>query len=268
MSSPLRSQPSTEHPASSTFSSAHDSKRVPATQNTELGTRNPEPIPAPARPEPILPTGIKPLDQLLRGGLPLGTISEFTGSFSSGKTSLLFTLLAATTSEHFRVAYIDTFDTFDPHFARTAGIQLQRLLWIRCQGDSLLNKVRNSLKTADILTRSQDFRVIVLDLEPASNQGREANVQKIPFHCWFRIKKVLQGKKVAFFLLSHNPCAGSAATTVLGLDRSSVRWRSTRHKSHPLLSNQFQLLRGLTTRVSLLRGRHHGHVKIHCHLQL
>ena len=218
--------------------------------------------------EPILPTGIESLDQLLQGGLPLGTISEFTGSFSSGKTSLLFTLLAATTSEYFRVAYIDAFDTFDPHFARTAGIHLHRLLWIRCQGDSLLSKVQNSLKTADILTRSQDFRVVVLDLEGASNQSHEATVQKIPFHCWFRIKKALQGKKVAFFLLSHYPCAGSAATTVLGLDRSSVRWRSTRHKSRPLLSNQFQLLRGLTTRVSLLRGRHHGHVKIHCHLQL
>ena len=231
----------------------------PKTHNPELGTRNPE---------PILPTGIESLDQLLRGGLPLGTISEFTGSFSSGKTSLLFRLLAATTSGHFRVAYIDTFDTFDPHFARTAGIQLQRFLWIQCQGDSLFNKVQNSLKTADILTRSQDFRVIVLDLEAPSNQNCEATVQKIPFHCWFRIKKVLQGKKVAFFLLSHSPCAGSAATTVFGLDRSSVRWRSARHKSRPLLSNQFQLLRGLTTRVSLLRGRHHGHVKIHCHLQL
>ena len=241
------------------------SLRSQSRTHPEPRTQNLEPT---QNPEPILPTGIESLDQLLRGGLPLGTISEFTGSFSSGKTSLLFTLLAATTSEHFRVAYIDTFDTFDPHFARTAGIQLQRLLWIRCQGDSLLNKVQNSLKTADILTRSQDFRVIVLDLEAASNESREANVQKIPFHCWFRIKKVLQGKKVAFFLLSHNPCAGSAATTVLGLDRSSVRWRSTRHKSHPLLSNQFQLLRGLTTRVSLLRGRHHGHVKIHCHLQL
>ncbi len=218
--------------------------------------------------ETYLATGIEPLDQLLHGGLPLGTISEFNGSFSSGKTSLLFTLLAATTSEHFRVAYIDTFDTFDPHFACSAGIQLHRLLWIRCQGHSLWNKVQNSLKTADILARSQDFRVIVLDLDTASNESRETTVQKIPFHCWFRLKKVLQGKKVAFFLLSHNPCAGSAATTVLGLDRSSVRWRSTRHKSRPLLSNQFQLLRGLTTRVSLLRGRHHGHVEIHCHLQL
>ena len=218
-------------------------------------------------PEPIFPTGIESLDELLCGRLPLGTISEFTGAFSSGKTSLLFSLLAATTSEHFCVAYIDAFHSFDPHFARVAGIQLQRLLWIRCQGDSLWKKVQNSLKTADILTRCQDFRVIVLDLEAPSNPNSDAIVQKIPFHCWFRIKKVLQGKKVAFFLLSRSPCAGSAATTVLGLDRSSIRWRSPRHKSRPLRSNQFQLLRGFTTCVSLLRGSRHGHVKIHCHLQ-
>ncbi len=218
-------------------------------------------------PTTYISTGITSLDQLLQGGLPVGAISELTGSFSSGKTSVLFTLLARATSKRLRVAYIDTFDMFDPRFARTAGIRLQQLLWIRCRGDSLSNKIKKSLKAADILARSQDFGVIVLDLETASDRTRGSAIQKIPFHCWFRIKKVLYQKKVAFLLLSNSPSAGSAANAVLGLDRSSVRWRSTRSESQPNLSNHCQLLRGLTTRVSLLRGRHHGQVKIHCHLQ-
>ena len=220
-----------------------------------------------SKPSTYIPTGITSLDQLLQGGLPMGAISELTGSFSSGKTSVLFTLLSRATSEHLRVAYIDTFNTFDPCCARTAGIRLQQLLWIRFQRGSVSNRIKKSLKAADILARSQDFGVIVLDLETASDRTPEAVIQKVPFHCWFRIKKVLHQKKVAFLLLSNSSSAGSAANTVLALDRSSVRWRSTRPESKPNFSNHYQLLRGLTTRVSLLRGRHHGQVKIHCHLQ-
>ncbi len=76
-------------------------------------------------PTTYISTGITSLDQLLQGGLPVGAISELTGSFSSGKTSVLFTLLARATSKRLRVAYIDAFDMFDPRFARTAGIRLQ-----------------------------------------------------------------------------------------------------------------------------------------------
>ncbi len=220
-----------------------------------------------SKPETYIPTGITSLDKLLHGGLPMGAISELTGSFSSGKTSVLFTFLARATSEHLRVAYIDTFDTFDPCYAQTSGIRLQQLLWIRFQRGSFSNRIKKSLKAADILARSQDFGVIVLDLETASERTPKAVIQKVPFHCWFRIKKVLHHKKVAFLLVSNSSSAGSAANTVLGLDRSSVRWRSTRPASQPNFSNHYQLLRGLTTRVSLLRGRYHGQVKIHCHLQ-
>mgnify|MGYP000856144212 CR=1 FL=1 len=214
-----------------------------------------------------LSTGITSLDRMLGGGLPMGTISELTGSLSNGKTSVLFTLLAKATSEHLRIAYIDVFNTLDPHFARISGIQLKQLFWIHFRKEPLSNKLNKSLKSANILTRSQNFDVIVLDLETASVCTSEAKTQKIPFHYWFRIKKALHQKKIAFILLSHSSSAGSAATVRLGLKRSSVWWKSTQAVSKLNLSNHYELLRGFTTRVSLLKGGTHDQIKIYCHLQ-
>src|ERR1700735_889235 len=80
------------------------------------------------------PTGIDSVDRLLEGGLPVGAISEITGPESSGRTSLALAYLAAMTREDRVVAWVDAADTLDADSAAASGVDLKRLLWVRCQG--------------------------------------------------------------------------------------------------------------------------------------
>jgi hypothetical protein len=83
---------------------------------------------------PPIPTGFAALDALLGGGVPRGQITELVGRASSGRTSVVFSLLAEATTRGEIAAYIDATDCFDPESAQKAGIALQRLLWVRTAG--------------------------------------------------------------------------------------------------------------------------------------
>jgi hypothetical protein len=87
-------------------------------------------------PQMLAPTGIEVLDARLRGGLPRGELSELAGPRSSGRTSLLCTMLAAATRRGELAALVDAFDMFDPGSAAASGVELSRLLWIRGQSVS------------------------------------------------------------------------------------------------------------------------------------
>jgi hypothetical protein len=85
-----------------------------------------------ARPAPTMVTsGISEIDDLT-GGLPQGCLSEVCGPASSGRTSLLIAALAAATRRQEVCALVDTTNAFDPLSAAAAGVNFERLLWIRC----------------------------------------------------------------------------------------------------------------------------------------
>lgn len=81
---------------------------------------------------PFVPTGIENVDALLEGGLPLGAISELAGPECSGRTSLVLSFLARMTQEGRVCAWIDVSDALDPVSAAASGVDLERLLWVRC----------------------------------------------------------------------------------------------------------------------------------------
>src|ERR1700677_4804048 len=81
---------------------------------------------------PVAPTGIREIDALLEGGLPVGAISEIVGPECSGRTSLALTFIAAMTQAGKVCAWVDVSDTLHPESAAALGIDLSRLLWIRC----------------------------------------------------------------------------------------------------------------------------------------
>ncbi|MGC2638801.1 MAG: ATPase domain-containing protein [Acidobacteriaceae bacterium] len=88
--------------------------------------------PAPRVLRPTAPTGIAALDERLGGGLPLGAISELTGPEGSGRTSLALSFVAGLTEAGRVCAWIDVSDALDPESAAAAGVDLDRLLWVRC----------------------------------------------------------------------------------------------------------------------------------------
>ena len=88
--------------------------------------------PQPRTIRPVWPTGIAAVDELLRGGLPVGAITEIAGPQCSGRTSLALSFVAASTQANRVCAWVDVSDALSPEAAAAAGVQLDRLLWIRC----------------------------------------------------------------------------------------------------------------------------------------
>ena len=78
----------------------------------------------------LLPIGNEAVNALLRGGLPIGGICEFTGPTSAGRTSLALSVLSEATVDS-ACAYIDVSDSLDARSAAAAGVRLKNLLWVR-----------------------------------------------------------------------------------------------------------------------------------------
>jgi hypothetical protein len=84
----------------------------------------------------LLPTGIAEVDALLEGGLPLGGVTEVVGRDSSGRSTLVLSVLAGITRQGAAAAYVDISDALDPLSAAAMGIDLGRLLWVRAGGSA------------------------------------------------------------------------------------------------------------------------------------
>src|SRR5467141_4192018 len=80
----------------------------------------------------LQPSGVAELDAVLGGGFPRGSLVELCGPASSGRTSLAFSLLAQATERQEACAFVDVSDSLDPVSLAAAGVELPRLLWIRC----------------------------------------------------------------------------------------------------------------------------------------
>ena len=89
--------------------------------------------PVPRVIRPTVATGIPALDAAF-GGLPLGAISELAGPECSGRTTLALAFVAGLTQTGRVCAWVDVSDTLDPESAAASGVDLARLLWVRCRG--------------------------------------------------------------------------------------------------------------------------------------
>jgi recombination protein RecA len=88
--------------------------------------------PAPHVVRAVACVGIPSVDDLLYGGLPIGAITEIIGPESSGRTSLSLSFLAQVTQSGKVCAWVDVTSALHPESAAAAGVDLTRLLWVRC----------------------------------------------------------------------------------------------------------------------------------------
>jgi len=79
----------------------------------------------------MVSSGIPQLDSLT-GGIARGCLTEICGTASSGRTSVLLLALARATQRGEVCALVDASDAFDPASAVAAGMEMSRLLWVRC----------------------------------------------------------------------------------------------------------------------------------------
>ncbi len=78
----------------------------------------------------LLPIRNEAVNTLLGGGLPIGSVCDFTGPTSAGRTSLALSVLSEATVDS-ACAYIDLSDSLDARSAAAAGVRLRNLLWVR-----------------------------------------------------------------------------------------------------------------------------------------
>lgn len=154
-------------------------------------------------------TGIPQVDALT-GGIPLHALTEICGA---GKTSVLISLLARASHEHY-CALVDARDAFDPATAEAAGCDLSRLLWVRCgKTKQKLRPLEQAFKVTDMLLQSSGFGLIIVDLSDIA----EKIVHKVPSSSWFRFSRVVENQATALVFLEQQPHATSCAGMVLKL---------------------------------------------------
>jgi hypothetical protein len=90
----------------------------------------------------VVPTGIGSVDAVLEGGLPVGAVTELVGAECSGRTALALSFAAKITQSERVCAWVDVSDCFSPESGAAAGIDLTRLLWVRCGAAASAKAVR------------------------------------------------------------------------------------------------------------------------------
>jgi len=174
------------------------------------------------------------LNRLLRA-LPTGAITLVSGYASCGKTALMLAALAKASREA-PVALVDTNERLDIHSAVEAGIDLDKLLWVRCSG-----AVEHAMKAAELLLRCGSFGMVVFDIADLSPR----QLGGIPSACWMRLRRAVEKNRTIFLVLEQISSTGSFSTAVLKLNNQGLRWAEKNRDlyTEPRESSLFQ---GLT----------------------
>jgi len=183
-------------------------------------------------------SGIAQIDALT-GGLPRGCLTEVCGPESSGRTTVMLAAIAAVTRREEICALIDASDALDPHSATAAGVNLERLLWVRCgshaQSSALSRKrrqafsleererrrmedpVEQALRATDLLLQSSGFGMVAIDLAGVPLKM----ARRIPLTTWFRFRRAVENTPTLLLVTGTQACAQSCATLSLELSRQS-----------------------------------------------
>jgi hypothetical protein len=158
-------------------------------------------------------SGIPEIDSLT-GGLPRGALTEIFGPSCSGRTSLLLAALSARTAQEEACALIDGGDAFDPHSAEAAGVELRKLLWVRCRN------VEQTLRATDLLLQGGGFGLIAVDLSDIAPRL----VRHVPLDSWFRFRRAVEDTPTILMLLEQESNVKSCASLGLRLEAGAAGW--------------------------------------------
>jgi hypothetical protein len=185
------------------------------------------------REEPLA-TSVSPLDRLLGGGLPRGALVELVGRGSCGRFAALLAVLKMVTDTGAAVALVDQGGHLDPQSAAAAGIDLERLLWLRPE------VLPDSLAAAELLVNT-GFPLVAVDLGLPPVYGRA------PLAAWLRLARGSISHRAVVLVGSPYHLSGCAAAAVVTAGWGRGRW--TGAVGSP------RLLHGLASRLEVARRR-------------
>jgi hypothetical protein len=189
-----------------------------------------------ARPLPeTVPSGIAEID------LPRGGLVEIVGPASSGRTSLLLSILAAAGARQEACALVDAEDAFDPGSAAAAGVRLEGLLWVRCG-----HNAEHALKAADLLIQGGGFGLAILDLGDTPPE----TARRISLASWFRLRRAVEHTPAVLVAVARHSLSGACASLVLECGRDCTAWSGAAASGPPAS----RLLRGLRARATSTHG--------------
>lgn len=171
-------------------------------------------------PATTIPTGIDDIDRAL-GGIPVGAITELVAPrfISAGQKSIQAQLLARATQEQV-CALVDATDSFDPKSAQAIGVNLQRLLWVRCSGRGMKG-LEQAFKSADLLLQgSGGFGIIIVDLSGVPQHF----LRKVPLTTWFRFRCVIEKQETALVFSTPHAVTATGSELVLAFSMQHVQW--------------------------------------------
>jgi recombination protein RecA len=204
----------------------------------------------------VAPANLVPLDAQLSGGIPRGQLSELVGPRSSGRTSVCLQMLAAATARGELVALVDALDMFDAASASEAGIDFNRLLWIRghvvtspgmCR-DMNQRAVEQAIKALTLVLQAGNFGLVVLDMAEAPSEA----LRRLPFTTWLRLQRLIEGSQTACVLIGSEPMGRSSAGLTV---RLAKRPSSPSHLSSPPSPSSPGLFTGLDLEFRVVRAR-------------
>lgn len=143
-------------------------------------------------------TGIGVLDARI-GGLLRGAITEIYGGASSGKTSMMLSILAAAMDRDEACALVDGHDSFSP------GIHSGKFLWVRC------HNVTQALKSTDLLLQGGGFGVVALDVSDLDAKA----LQEVPLSTWFRFQRSIEKTPTILTIVSRSGIAKTCASLAI-----------------------------------------------------
>jgi hypothetical protein len=181
---------------------------------------------------PLLPTGIRPLDELLGGGLPRGRLTELAGRRSTGRTSLACAMAAHATQRGEIVGWVDSTDALDPETLVTTGIAPTRVLWVRPRTE------HDAPRAAELLLGAGGFGLVVLDLAEAASPSAVS---------WPRLVHAAERTRTTLLVLCTERRAGTYAMLALELGVRRAEWSRT--PGRPVL------LDGIATALTVARHR-------------
>lgn len=236
------------------------------------------------RPAPeMVSSGIRAIDALT-GGLPRGCLTEVCGTASSGRTSVLLATLTAATERQETCALVDVSDAFDPASAANAGVNFERLLWVRCgihdqdrkkqeghdfsranqaflrtralapeskKRNSAETPVEQALRVTDLLLQSGGFGLVAIDLGDVPWKM----ARRIPLTSWFRFQRAVEHTPAVLFVITQAPCTQSCASLLLQVRASGKKLSAVSSQLSAMMPAHAQLLDGLHVEGELLRAR-------------
>jgi hypothetical protein len=156
-------------------------------------------------------------------------------------------MLAAATARGELVAIVDALDMVDVDSAEAAGIDLDRLLWIRghvvshpglCR-DVNARALDHAIKALTLVLQAGNFGVVVFDAAEAPLDA----IGRLPFTTWLRLQRIIEGSQTTCVLVGSEPMARSSAGLTVKLSRAQGSGLRADHRFFEGLDLELRVIR-------------------------